>query len=183
MNGKPVNPPHRIKLSDDLILPLEAVTETFAILANRGSGKSAVASRLVEQMHKADLPVAVLDVKGDWWGIRSSADGKGAGLPFVIFGGDHGDVPLEPSAGELIADLIVDERVPSVLDLSHMSKAKARSFATDFAERLYRRNREALHLVIEEADVLVPQRAAAETARLLGAMEDIAKRGRGRGLV
>lgn len=171
-----------IALASDLTLPLEAVTETFAILANRGSGKSVTAQRLVEQLHHAGLPVVVLDVKGDWWGIRSSADGAGPGLPFVIFGGDHADVPLEATAGELLADLIVDDRIPAVLDLSLMSKAKARTFATVFAERLYERNRDALHVVIEEADVLIPQRATAETARLLGAMEDLAKRGRSRGL-
>ncbi len=171
-----------IALASDLTLPLEAVTETFAILANRGSGKSVTAQRLVEQLHHAGLPVVVLDVKGDWWGIRSSADGAGPGLPFVIFGGDHADVPLDATAGELLADLIVDDRIPAVLDLSLMSKAKARTFATVFAERLYERNRDALHVVIEEADVLIPQRATAETARLLGAMEDLAKRGRSRGL-
>lgn len=124
----------------------------------------------------------MVDIKGDWWGIRTSADGGGPGLPFVIFGGDHGDVPLEPSAGELLANLVVDERVPAVLDLSAMSKTKARSFATAFVEQLYARNRDPLHVVIEEADVLIPQRASAETARLLGAMEDLAKRGRSRGL-
>jgi hypothetical protein len=174
---------HRgIALAADLLLPPEAVTETFAILANRGSGKSVTAQRLVEQLHHVGLPVVVVDVKGDWWGIRSSADGAGPGLPFVIFGGDHGDVPLEPTAGELLADLIVDDRIPAVLDLSLMTKTKARTFATAFAERLYERNRDALHVVIEEADVLIPQRATAETARLLGAMEDIAKRGRSRGI-
>ncbi|MGK2880844.1 MAG: helicase HerA domain-containing protein [Mycobacterium sp.] len=115
-----------MKLADGLELP---VTETFAILANRGAGKSVTAHRFVEQMHAAELPVVVLDVKGDWWGIRSSADGKSPGLPFVIFGGDHGDVPLEPTAGALLADLVVDDRTPAVLDLSHMSKTKARTFA------------------------------------------------------
>lgn len=171
-----------LDLAEGVRLPLEIVTSTVAVLANRGGGKSAVTHRLVELMYAAGLPVVVVDVKGDWWGIRSSADGKGAGLPFVIFGGDHGDVPLEPTAGELLADLIVDDRIPAVLDLSHMSKTHARSFATAFAERLYRRNRDPLHVVIEEADVLVPQRASADTARLLGAMEDLGKRGRHRGL-
>lgn len=171
-----------IELTDTVRLPLDVVTATIAVLANRGGGKSAFTHLLVERMHVAGLPVVVLDVKGDWWGIRSSADGSGPGLPFVIFGGDRGDVALEPTAGELLADLIVDERIPAVLDMSHMSKTAARSFATAFAERLYRRNRDPLHVVIEEADVLVPQRASAETARLLGAMEDLAKRGRHRGL-
>lgn len=173
---------HEIELTDKIRLPLDVVTATIAVLANRGGGKSAFTHLLVERMHTAGLPVVVLDVKGDWWGIRSSADGSGPGLPFVIFGGDRGDVALEPTAGELLADLIVDERIPAVLDMSHMSKTAARSFATAFAERLYRRNRDPLHVVIEEADVLVPQRASAETARLLGAMEDLAKRGRHRGL-
>ena len=171
-----------LRIGKDFTLPPEMVTETFAILANKGRGKTNVAVRMTEQLHRAGLPVVVLDVKGDWWGIRSSADGKGPGLPFIIFGGDHADVPLEPTAGQLLADLIVDERVPAVLDLSHMSKTKARQFASDFAERLYFRNRDPLHVVIDEADVLIPQRASAETARLIGAMEDIAKRGRGRGI-
>lgn len=171
-----------IALAENLTLPLEIVTATIAVLANRGAGKSSVAHLLVERMFAAHLPVVIIDVKGDWWGIRSSADGAGQGLPFVIFGGDHGDVALEPTAGELLADLIVDDRVPAVLDLSHMSKTQARSFATAFAERLYRRNRDPLHVIIEEADVLVPQRVTAGEARLLGAMEDLAKRGRHRGI-
>lgn len=169
-------------LADKFSMPREAITDTFAIFGNRGKGKSNTATVLVEQLYAAGLPVVVLDVKGDWWGLRSSADGKGKGLPFIIFGGDHGDVPLEPSAGELLADLIVDERIHAVLDMSHMSKTQARSFTVAFAERLYRRNRDALHLIVEEADVLVPQRVTAETARLLGAMEDIAKRGRSKGI-
>lgn len=179
-----MNDIHRkgIKLADGVVLPLEVVTSTIAILANRGGGKSALAHLLVERMYAAGLPIAVIDVKGDWWGIRSSADGKGPGLPFVIFGGDHGDVPLESTAGELLADLIVDDRIPAVLDLSDMSKTAQRQFATTFAERLYRRNRDPLMVVIEEADVLIPQRVTAQNARLIGAMEDLAKRGRSRGI-
>lgn len=69
-----------------------------------------------------------------------------------------------------------------MIDLSLLSKTKARSFTTSFAERLYRANRQPLHLVVDEGDILIPQRAAADTMRLLGAMEDVAKRGRHRGL-
>lgn len=171
-----------LHISPDLTLPLELVTEPIGILANRGRGKSYSTHVLVEEIHDAGVPVVVLDVKGDWWGLRTAADGKRDGLPFYIFGGDHEDVPLEPTAGELLADLVVNERVSVVLDLSHMSKTKARSFTVAFAERLYHRNRDPLFVVVDEADVLIPQRATAETARLIGAMEDIAKRGRGRGI-
>lgn len=163
-------------------LPLEAVTETFAILAKRGSGKTYTAKVLVEEMLGAGLPVVVADPVGVWWGLRSSADGEGPGLPVVIFGGDHADVPLEASAGELLADLVVDERVPAVLDLSGLSKSAARRFMTDFAERLYHRNRDPLHVVLDEADAFAPQRTSADGARLLGAIEDLVRRGRARGI-
>jgi len=170
-----------LRLSPDLRLPLDAVTETFALIANRGVGKSSTARVEVEEFHAAGLPVVVLDPKGDWWGLRYAADG-GPGLPFVVFGGDRADVPLEPTAGALLAEVVVQHRLSCVLDLSAMSKTAARRFACEFAEELYRRNRDPIHVVVDEADVLIPQRASADVARLLGAMEDLGKRGRGRGI-
>jgi len=47
-----------------------------------------------------------------WWGLRSSADGTTDGLPVVIFGGDHTALPLVETAGEVLAELVADERVP-----------------------------------------------------------------------
>ncbi len=171
-----------LAISDDLALPLEAVTETFSILAKRGSGKSYTASVLMEELIEAGQPVVVIDPVGVWWGLRSSADGEGPGLPVVIFGGDHADLPLPEGGGETIADVVMDERVPAVLDLSHLSKTKGREFVRAFMERLYFRNREPLHLIVDEADLFAPQRGGADTARLVGAFEDIVRRGRARGI-
>ena len=169
-------------IGEDLAFPPDVVTETLLIIAKRGSGKTHCASVLVEEMVSAGLPVIVIDPIGVWWGLRSSADGQGPGLPVTILGGEHADLPLPPEAGALVADLIVDERLPVVLDLSLMSKTQQRRFMTDFLERLYHRNRDPLHLVIDEADLYAPLRGAKESARLLGAYEDIVRRGRARGL-
>ena len=169
-------------IGEDLAFPPDVVTETLLIIAKRGSGKSYAASVLVEEMVSAGLPVIVIDPIGVWWGLRSSADGQGPGLPVTILGGEHADLPLPPESGALVADLIVDERLPAVLDLSLMSKTQQRRFMTDFLERLYHRNRDPLHLVIDEADLYAPLRGAKESARLLGAYEDIVRRGRARGL-
>jgi hypothetical protein len=49
-------------------------------------------------------------------------------------------------------------------------------------ERLYHRNREPLHVVVDEADLFAPLRGGKETMRLLGAYEDIVRRGRARGI-
>jgi DNA helicase HerA-like ATPase len=69
-----------------------------------------------------------------------------------------------------------------VIDLSLLSKSASRTFMAPFLERLYHRNREALHVVIDEADAFAPQRAQADGLRLLGAMEDLVRRGRARGI-
>lgn len=169
-------------MGEDLTLPWEAVTETFAILAKRRAGKSNAAVVLAEEMFAAGLPWVAVDPKGDWWGVRASGDGAGPGLAVVVFGGLHGDVELEPSAGRLIADLVAQRRLTCVLDVSEMSRADQRRFLADFAERLYRVNREPLHVLAEEADSYIPQRVTAGEARLVGAWETLIKRGGFRGI-
>lgn len=171
-----------LHISKDLQLPDEAVTQTFGILAKRGVGKTYTASVMVEEMLKNNLPVVVLDPIGVWWGLRSSADGKHEGLPITIAGGDHADVPIEPTSGEVLANLIVDEKISMVIDLSLFRKGEQTKFVTDFAETLYHRNRTALHVVVDEADAFAPQKPFGNEARMLGAMEDLVRRGRARGI-
>jgi DNA helicase HerA-like ATPase len=171
-----------LRIADDLVLPLDAVTQTFAILAIRGSGKTYTAAVMVEEMVKAALPVAVIDPIGVWWGLRADAAGTGPGLPVVVFGGDHGDLPLDANSGEAIADAIVELRPPAVIDLSLLRKGEQQRFVTAFAERLYHRNRAPLHLVLDEADAWALRRPVKGTDRLLGAIEDLVRRGRARGL-
>lgn len=172
----------RLRIADDLTLPKDAVTQTFGVLAVRGSGKSNLAAVMAEQMSANALPFVVIDPVGSWWGLRSNAAGIGPGLSIPIFGGRHGDIPLERTAGNEVADLVVDERASCVLDLAEFSEGDKIRFLIDFAERLYRRNEMPLHLFLEEADDYIPQRPMREQARLLRAWENIVRRGRARGL-
>jgi DNA helicase HerA-like ATPase len=174
--------PITLQISREFSLPAEAVSETFAILAKRGAGKTYTAAVAVEELLKAGLHVVVVDPVGVWWGLRASADGIGEGLPIVVLGGDHGDMPLQVGAGELIADLVIEEGLSVVLDLSHFRKGEQTHFMTGFAERLYHKNREPLHLVLDEADAFAPQRPMKGQERLLGAIEDLVRRGRARGI-
>lgn len=178
---------YQLSLADDLTIPREATTQTFAVLGKRGSGKTHTASVLVEELLKAGSQVAVLDPLDSWWGLRASADGERAGLPILVLGGMHGDLPLDATNGTLIADLVVDERVSVVLSLRHLSKTAQRRFVAEFAERLYHRkgedrNRLPLHVVVDEADAFVPQRVAGDTARVMGAVDDLVRRGRSSGI-
>jgi hypothetical protein len=175
-----------LRIAPGLELPVDVVTQPIAILARRGAGKTYTASVIVEEVVRATVPVVILDPTGAWWGLRSSVDGDRPGLPVVIFGGDHGDVPLEPTAGKIIADVVIEHPGAYVVDLSSFeSKAAEVRFAADFLERLYRaKKRETgpLFLVVDEADVFAPQRPGPDQTRTLGATEAIVRRGRIKGL-
>ncbi len=175
------NAQQQIRLADDLGLPLDIATDTLGVLAIKDGGKSYAAMLLVEQLVKARLPVVAIDPVGVFWGLRVA--GKGPGLPIVILGGDHGDVPIEPTAGRAVADFVVAERQPVVIDFRGFhTKAEQFRFSLDFLTRLYEANREVLHVVIDEADELAPQKPFGEETRVLRAVEVLVRRGRARGL-
>jgi uncharacterized protein len=174
-----------LRVSADLSLPVDVAGEAIAILAKRGAGKTHTAAVLVEELYAAGVQVVILDPVRAWWGLRTSSDGKGAGLPIAIIGGPHGDVPLEPTAGALIADVAVDTGQSLVVDIREFSKTQMRRFVTQFAEQLYRRkgaDSSLLHLVLEEADVFAPQKVTGADAEMQSAIEAIVRRGRGSGL-
>src|SRR3954452_23089303 len=107
-----------LNLGPSLTLRPEDALQRFGILAMSGAGKSNTAVVLAEEMHDAHIPWVAVDPKGDWWGVRSSKSGKRGGLEVPVFGGLHGDIPLEPTAGAMIAELIASERLTCVLDVS-----------------------------------------------------------------
>ncbi len=63
-----------LQLSQDLELPEEAVTETFAILGKRGVGKTTTARVLTEELLEVGLPVLILDPTGVWLVDRTKND-------------------------------------------------------------------------------------------------------------
>lgn len=173
-----------LRIADGLELDIEYVTKTAAILAQRRKGKTYTGAVLAEEFVAAGIPFAALDPTGAWWGLRSSADGDAPGLPVVVIGGQHGDLPLERSSGRVIADLVLDHPGYYVLDLSLLgSRAAEREFATAFGDRLHRGKMQPgmdfpLHLFIDEADLFVPQEREGQGDNvLLGVYAGIVRRG------
>lgn len=171
-----------LRISPDLALPPEAALQRFGILAMSGAGKSNAAVVLAEEMSDAGIPWVAIDPKGDWWGVRSSKSGTRGGLKVPVFGGLHGDVPLEEGAGALLAGIVAEKRLTCVLDVSEMSKTAQLRFLTDFAETLLKKNRAPLMVIAEEADEYLPQRVMKSEARCVGAWQRLVKRGRFRGV-
>lgn len=171
-----------LRISKDFSLPIDFVTQSIGIVASRGSGKTYTTKVFAEELLEQEVPTVILDPIGVYWGLRSSSDGSEPGFSIPILGGDRGDVPLAPTDGTTVARYVVEERAAAILDLSAFRKGEQRHFVTDFAEEIYRINKEPLHLILDEADLFIPQHGRKEEARMVGAFEDIVRRGRARGI-
>lgn len=177
-----------LRIAPEIWLPLDAATRRLAILAQSGAGKSNTAVRIAEEMHRVGIPWVAIDPKGDWWGMRSDYRGTGPGLPIPILGGLHGDIPLDPHGGRVVADLVVDQRVSLILDVSEFETREAMwRFLADFGSRLLQRKaseRQPLHLFLDEADQYMPQttREGGSLPRCLGVWVRVVTKGRQRGL-
>lgn len=163
-------------------IPATALAENLAIVGRTGSGKTYAAKGAVEGLLGERKHVVVVDPTGVWWGLRSSADGAAPGFPVIVFGGMHADVPVSEQAAAGLGEIIVERRVSCVLDVSEYTMAGRRRFLTDLLESIYARTRHPLHLVLDEADEVAPQRPMPDQTTLLHRAEQIVRRGRSRGL-
>lgn len=176
-----------LHISPTLTLPLDSVTQTFAILGIRGSGKTNTGTVMFEEMLRLNQQACVIDPVNAWYGVRSSKDGKSAGYKVIVMGGENGDLPLEGYNGPVLADFVVDSGASVIFSLRHLSMAEQRTFAQGFAERLYNlkgksANRTPLHLFIDEADEFIPQRIPHGFERMFGAFDRLVRRGRSSGI-
>ncbi len=181
-----------LRISETLELPNEAGTWTFAILAIKGAGKTYGACDLAEEMVKNNIPIVALDGLGIWWGLRVGVKGK-QGLPIVVFGGQHQDLPIPLKFGKNTKIKIVDEDrlrlmvaaileagINAVLDTSEFSKSMQRRMVATFVLELNHLNAHygVRHVFIEEADMWCPQRGmTGDVAVSAGAIDDLVRRG------
>lgn len=164
-------------------IPDAALAQHIAILGKTGSGKTYAAKGVVEGILSAGGRVCVIDPTGAWHGLRSSATGKSAGFPVVIFGGEHADLPLGGAHGEALAEIIGTAATPAVIDTSSLKTKERVQFFTDFADGILRKNRGPLHLVIDEAHLFAPQgKTMGAAGDMLTAANNMVSLGRSRGL-
>lgn len=176
-----------LKLADDVALPLEAVTQKLAWIGTTGSGKTYGASKLAELFWDAGAQFIVLDPVGVWYGLRLGSQGKKpSDITVPIFGGLHGDVPIESTSGALLADVVVDRAISAILDVSQFeSDAQKARFAADFADRFFFRKKaspSAVHLFIEECQEFIPEHQQRGEERMLHAFTRLQKIGRNFGV-
>jgi len=169
----------KLNVSPDLSLPLDVASQAVAVLGIRGAGKTNTATVIAEELLSKGQPMVYIDPTDAAWGLRSD-------FPVFIFGGTHGDLPLQETDGKTLAEFVVTEQVPVILSLRHLRKNAQRRFVTDFCEEIYHlkgkpENRTPLTVFIDEAPLFVPQKVMGDNARTVGAVEDLIARGRNAG--
>jgi hypothetical protein len=175
-----------LNLSPDLSLPADVAKQVIAVFGVRDAGKTNTGGVIAEETYRAGGQVIVLDPLDVWWGIRASADGTGAGLPFLVFGGAHGDLPLLIESATAIADFLVESRHSAVLSLSHLLVEEQRQFVALFLARLYHRKSDPAYqyltlLVCDEMALLAPQQAETDAKESSAALRRVTQLGRTKG--
>jgi len=185
----------KLRISPELQLPaLEAQTQTIVVYGGKGMGKTNFGAVLAEELAANALRFSWFDPVGVAWGLKHSADGKREGVELLILGGAHGDIPINPNAGAVVADLVVDEEVSVLLDVSRHSNGQLWTggekirFARDYFLRLYQRQGERkrpLMQIVDEAGRVVPQDIPGKQVDIMecvGAIEQLVELGRNAGV-
>lgn len=181
-------------ISTNQSLPPEAQTGTLVVYGGKGMGKTNFLAVLCEEFDKTGLKFSLLDPLGVNWGLQYGRTRDLPGLKVLILGGIHGDIAILPTAGAVVADLVVDESISTVIDISRRPNGQSWSmgekikFTTDYCNRLYERQgekRRPIMQIIDEAGRFVPQtmpKGAMDIAMCVGAIEQMVEWGRNVGI-
>jgi hypothetical protein len=167
-------------------IPDAALDDRLAFIGTSGSGKTYNAGGGVERLLQSGARVIIVDPLGVWWGLRLNADGRPSGFTLPIFGGEHGDLPLNEHAGKIIGETVAGMAESCIVDLSGLATKEAeRRFMLTFLEAVYRHaSGDPVHVVFDEADMWAPQNTGKGAGPQLQAlMEQIVRRGRVRGFI
>lgn len=139
---------------------------------------------MVERLLDQDKPVCIVDPKGDWWGLKSSADGSRAGYKVIIFGGEHADVPINAHSGAHVAELVATGNRPCIIDLGGWMVDERTRFFIEFASTLFRHTRGPRYLVIDEVHNFSPQGKVhdPDAGKMLHWSNRLASEGAGKGI-
>jgi hypothetical protein len=171
-------------MADEFVFPVAAIRHNLIALGKTRAGKSSKLRVLAEYLLEGGSPVCIIDPKGDWWGLKSSADGKRAGFPIVIFGGEHADVPINEHSGAHVAEIIATGNRPALIDLGGWMVGQRTRFFVDFAGTFFKLARGARHLVIDEVHNFAPQGRIMDpdAGKMLHWANRLASEGSGKGI-
>jgi uncharacterized protein len=154
---------------------IHRLLETRLLLqANSGGGKSYALRRIIEQSAYSTQQL-IIDSEGEFATLREHFD-------FVVCAPSGADAVANPQTAAALARALWKSGVSAVLDIYELKARDRVLFVQRFVEALVNAPRTMWHptlVIIDEIHVFAPQQGSAES---LGAIIDLATRGRKRGL-
>lgn len=160
----------------NLDLQRDIVGRRIAVLGVSGQGKTNTAAVLVEELLTAGLPLTIVDIEGEYWGLKEKYEILVAGS------GEHTDFPAGPGQAAALAELSVAESIPVILDLSDFTASEQADFLLAYFGSLWTavsKKRTPYEVIIEEAHEFIPEGVRTPLKEML---TRLALRGRKRGL-
>jgi hypothetical protein len=157
---------------------MDVLTGRGFVTGKSGAGKSNTASVLAEELLDASLPLLVVDVDGEYYGLKAQYELLHVGAD------DRCDLRVGPEHAERLAALALEEHVPVVLDVSgYLEEEAGREVVASVVRALFAREQTArtpFLLLVEEVHEFIPEGRGLDPAGEM--LVRVAKRGRKRGL-
>lgn len=96
-------------------LPLDIsafIGKSVALLGITGSGKTNTAAVLIEEMLTQGLPLTIVDIEGEYWGLKERFEVLVAGRS------EHAELLLNPEQAGTLAHVSIERGISVILDLS-----------------------------------------------------------------
>ena len=164
--------------TDETTEPFEVSADSLStgrtcVIGSSGSGKSYTVGVICEELCKAKVPFVVIDVEGEYSGIKENFE--------AVWVGDEDACDLKWGNKVDLKQLaaIAPDTPPIIFDISEASRPKEK--VNEFLVYLYReisKRRTPYLIILEEADRFSPQSGGER----LPIIDEIARRGRKRGL-
>lgn len=156
----------------------ELIGTSVAVLGMTGSGKSNSAARLAEQSLSNGVPLCIMDIAGEYWGLKER-------FALVVAGQSaHVDITIEtPDQAAALAHWSLSERVSVVFDISGYRPLKLRPVMVNaYLTAIFEASitlRRPYQIILEEAHNYVPQSTPTAASEIV---TTIATEGRKNGL-
>jgi len=163
-------------------LPLKGdnsvLTGRAFLTGKSGAGKSNSANVVIEEILRAERPLAVIDTESEYFGLKEEFE-------MLHVGGDsEADVQVGPEHGEKLAELALERSVPLIVDVSgYIDEDTADELLLNFVRALFakaKKHKRPFPLFVEEAHEYLPEKGG--TSELESLFIKLGKRGRKHGL-
>ena len=154
----------------------DLIGRCVAVLGISGSGKTNTAAVLVKELLASGVPMTIVDIEGEYWGLKEKHEVLVAGRS------EHADVEFDAAHAGSLAELSVQRAIPIILDLSEYGQEEMYEFLLAYFTRLWEAcfvHRQPYQVILEEAHEFLPQ---GQRTPLKEILTRIALRGRKRGL-